>query len=258
MRGATIILAFFSDEYIKISIHAPRERSDTSTHHCSGNIVKFQSTLLVRGATFVSWEERAVFKFQSTLLVRGATGIVRGKYPPTPISIHAPRERSDIKADSVYFRRFYFNPRSSWEERRLYILGVIKMSYFNPRSSWEERLFCRSLLIWILHFNPRSSWEERLANRWRTGGNNVNFNPRSSWEERPTFASYGSFCLTLFQSTLLVRGATYKAMSDEYKKWFQSTLLVRGATLLPIHLLLQSAYFNPRSSWEERLCMGSI
>ena len=81
-----------------ISIHAPRERSDFWILWHFNVMFKFQSTLLVRGATGSllyddsvhkyfnprsSWEERpsigflsiAVIEFQSTLLVRGATTV---------------------------------------------------------------------------------------------------------------------------------------------------------------------------------------
>ena len=77
------------------------------------------------------------------------------------------------------------------------------------------------------NFNPRSSYEERLGrlHGYRSIGN---FNPRSSYEER-RFNSCSSTARCLFQSTLLIRGATR-----------------RSAPLLPLK------NFNPRSSYEER------
>ena len=103
----------------RISIHAPREGSDSWPAWSGLPTSGFQSTLPVRGATTVTWAlQRDLLKFQSTLPVRGATaqaiGVagmalfqstlpVRGATPQnqgdyimfTNISIHAPREGSD-------------------------------------------------------------------------------------------------------------------------------------------------------------------
>ena len=57
-------------------------------------------------------------------------------------------------------------------------------AYFNPRSSCEERRECLQLQIQMEDFNPRSSCEERLNMLGKRG------------------------LQTLFQSTLLMRGAT--------------------------------------------------
>ena len=57
-----------------ISIHAPRERSDESMTYTVCWIRRFQSTLLVRGATLFR-------RFEISIHIK--------------ISIHAPRERSD-------------------------------------------------------------------------------------------------------------------------------------------------------------------
>ena len=58
---------------------------------------RFQSTLPVRGATYRYLTHQDNPEFQSTLPVRGAT---RTSPPPgavTRISIHAPREGSDVE-----------------------------------------------------------------------------------------------------------------------------------------------------------------
>ena len=56
--------------------------------------------------------------FQSTLLMRGATRPEAGIDDRSCyISIHAPHARSDIGRISSTRSRFYFNPRSSCEER---------------------------------------------------------------------------------------------------------------------------------------------
>ena len=72
VRGATLELEKF-EKYVDISIHAPRERSDTQI-----------ANLFVQNLIF-----------QSTLLVRGATSLSMSYQDSKTISIHAPRERSD-------------------------------------------------------------------------------------------------------------------------------------------------------------------
>ena len=57
----------------------------------------------------------------------------------------------------------------------------------------------------------------------------------------------------LFQSTLLMRGATRVRKSGTiYAVLFQSTLLMRGATNFIRRAFSLRCYFNPRSSCEER------
>ena len=78
-----------------ISIHAPRERSDylckTSGFFC----FRFQSTLLVRGATIDDFRLGA-WKHISIHAPRERSDAYKGGFTfCNPISIHAPRERSD-------------------------------------------------------------------------------------------------------------------------------------------------------------------
>ena len=54
-----------------------------------------------------------------------------------------------------------------------------------------------------------------------------------------------------FQSTLLMRGATLEVRDSALVQAFQSTLLMRGATGY-FSVAWMTAYFNPRSSCEER------
>ena len=87
--------------------------------------------------------------------------------------------------------------------------------------------------------------------RIQLAGHPLHFNPRSSCEERP------SSCLRLstsclFQSTLLMRGATRSFVGSVESALFQSTLLMRGATGAGSLVKNQRCDFNPRSSCEER------
>ena len=307
-----------------ISIHAPHARSDSPyPSHLVPPARKFQSTLLMRGATrrFHQLLVRAIL-FQSTLLMRGATG--------SPSSMAGGTRN--------------FNPRSSCEERPSARRPIsCGQSHFNPRSSCEERRCSRRSAPPSPNFNPRSSCEERPS--WPRGvpGHHY-FNPRSSCEERLSFAKESKaileisihapharsdvfflFCFggyreisihapharsdthgwheglhvhdisihapharsddsdksmrssgLLFQSTLLMRGATrYNLDEVQMAIVFQSTLLMRGATQLS-DMLESIGYisihapharsdgmrdpeqaghrkdFNPRSSCEER------
>ena len=80
-----------------ISIHAPRERSDPDSKNFPYKLFNFNPRS--------SWEERQergwfyenLHRFQSTLLVRGATTLIIRINLLWSISIHAPRERSDCK-----------------------------------------------------------------------------------------------------------------------------------------------------------------
>ena len=150
----------------------------------------------------------------------------------------------------------YFNPRSSCEER------LQTNSRFNALLIFQSTLLMRGAtlssnltVLSIPNFNPRSSCEERL----RAGTSNqghlpisihapharsdmvnssrgkkpCNFNPRSSCEERLPIASKELWRL-VFQSTLLMRGATGIQVDYASSKKFQSTLLMRGATRIAV------------------------
>ena len=181
-----------------------------STLDTQMNGLKFQSTLLMRGATSTSPPLCVrLKKFQSTLLMRGATDAY-GKGPGWyAISIHAPHARSDL---TIHSRRRSgsknFNPRSSCEERlsRVFRSPKGQISIHAPHARSDPRTTPDA---------PSGSWH---------------FNPRSSCEERRLDAQY-AMTLSKFQSTLLMRGATRAARLALYDDVFQSTLLMRGATL---------------------------
>ena len=107
---------FLRDGVGVISIHAPHARSDERAVQSNWDDIKFQSTLLMRGAT-MSWRSWSrPREFQSTLLMRGAT-TGRG---------HTAKSSN-------------FNPRSSCEERLPPGIPRSTSRDFNPRSSCEER-----------------------------------------------------------------------------------------------------------------------
>ena len=78
----------------------------------SDHPLEFQSTLPVRGATGADMLIALVLVFQSTLPVRGATKEPGDAPLGQAISIHAPREGSDIPPWPTPRPWPYFNPRS--------------------------------------------------------------------------------------------------------------------------------------------------
>ena len=170
--------------------------------------------------------------FQSTLLMRGATWIAEDTLQQhIDISIHAPHARSDWKHSNKPNTKGNFNPRSSCEERPAVLI------YAADQKRFQSTLLMRGATARILQqlsaahdFNPRSSCEERQLTKMQLGSGQVfqstllmrgatclvqpsldithNFNPRSSCEERPDFSSAPVDC-EVFQSTLLMRGATH-------------------------------------------------
>ncbi len=167
------------------------------------------------------------------------------------ISIHAPHTRSDggrlIHAfDAVLF------------QSTLLIRGATRPTIYK--------------FVHGKDFNPRSSYEERHGLRAETRAR-LDFNPRSSYEERPT-SSTNEQKSRLFQSTLLIRGATcgFKrprpnvhisihaphTRSDNHPAYYKTGGIISihaphtrsdaGGHLLQRNL----SHFNPRSSYEER------
>ena len=123
-----------------ILIHAPREGSDGPRRSSSRPPRRFLSTLPARGATIDRQIRRLEHIFLSTLPARGATACLSGKskdrdyfYPRSPrgerqvglsraevaniISIHAPREGSDVASHPPASWPPHFYPRSPRGER---------------------------------------------------------------------------------------------------------------------------------------------
>ena len=94
VRGATRLPGHHQGQR-EISIHAPREGSDSFSGGKDSGLLLFQSTLPVRGATYLKSRIIFLIKFQSTLPVRGATWLAPIVAQHGQISIHAPREGSD-------------------------------------------------------------------------------------------------------------------------------------------------------------------
>ena len=125
----------------EISIHAPREGSDNRSLTRASLSELFQSTLPARGATQGPHQTGPSCQFQSTLPARGATTAVTLKDQLRSISIHAPREGSDVVGYGVPHLLGHFNPRSPRGERPAQGVPLHSiLHHFNPRSPRGERL----------------------------------------------------------------------------------------------------------------------
>ena len=147
----------------------------------------FQSTRLLRGATWPTPENGSDTPFQSTRLLRGATIIQDRGAAAGIISIHAPLARRDLAGKD--------NPCAS------------DISIHAPLARRDRVIACSDLLP--EYFNPRASCEARPAKRRRRKSRQY-FNPRASCEARPPNTCSGR-ASGKFQSTRLLRGATPNA-----------------------------------------------
>ena len=124
---------------MQISIHAPLAGSDSTTFlavyppyyfnprspcgerqrwkNLTAILIKFQSTLPLRGATAAMQKELRDLEFQSTLPLRGATPASSWFSTLATISIHAPLAGSDVMVRLIPYLSLYFNPRSPCGER---------------------------------------------------------------------------------------------------------------------------------------------
>ena len=132
-----------------ISIHAPREGSDEPNANNTVCFTSFLSTLPARGATLYTthnacWDG----KFLSTLPARGATRAPAHHAKAGLISIHAPREGSDMVICPLAGRIINFYPRSPRGERpeRANRYKGAKLNFY-PRSPRGERLSSRRKLV---------------------------------------------------------------------------------------------------------------
>ena len=128
---------------LSISIHAPREGSDNtfaSSKHCPST---FQSTLPARGATFFP---SGRYVIPPDFNPRSPRGERPGRQEPSSknetISIHAPREGSDVEVSRECFQKIIsiHAPREGSDAR--HTGGDQGAAYFNPRSPRGERPPC--------------------------------------------------------------------------------------------------------------------
>ena len=169
----------------------------------------FQSTLLMRGATLPSLSSGSIFfVFQSTLLMRGATQAAIQpellKLFQSTLLMRGATTAQDLLRRLLRISIHAPHARSDWA---LYNLGERPLINFNPRSSCEERHVTGEIDVSLIAISIH-------APHARSDGSS----PRSDSSRY------------LFQSTLLMRGATPPSSFSTVSLPFQSTLLMRGAT----------------------------
>ena len=154
--------------------------------------------------------------FQSTLLIRGATFAHSQRHPPQYISIHAPHTRSDPLS---YCRQTYraddFNPRSSYEERlrrRLKRSGLFQISIHAPhtRSDVFSGRAGGGATISIHAPHTRSDLKAMAA----AAACRISIHAPHTRSDMPSMSPRS---IAEFQSTLLIRGATIDALEEPSK-----------------------------------------
>ena len=171
----------------KISIHAPHTRSDGSRCRRHPATADFNPRSSYEERRSCASRNLSLHRFQSTLLIRGATCLDETVDLDTVISIHAPHTRSDMDGIAQL--------QSAWKfQSTLLIRGATRRGSkghprrqdFNPRSSYEERrsiplrsVACRQISIHA----PHTRSDPPIS--FGVEPNMPHFNPRSSYEERP-------------------------------------------------------------------------
>ena len=115
-RGATES-AIIPDDFREISIHTPREGSDSFRGAYIWRLTDFNPHSPRGERPLPSARWIFVHQFQSTLPARGATISAIQDYFTELISIHTPREGSDRPFISHHLQIIYFNPHSPRGER---------------------------------------------------------------------------------------------------------------------------------------------
>ena len=140
-RNATVADDAFS--LLFISIHAPREGSDRGALSSRERVENFnpRSPRGERPDNLFLLPRLSLF--QSTLPARGATLAGKPFAYYELISIHAPREGSDLLREGRTNKERNFNPRSPRGERPRWSRKTAGSSHFNPRSPRGERQIFR-------------------------------------------------------------------------------------------------------------------
>ena len=142
-RGATYFTSCLPEPQKGISIHAPREGSDRFAVAAWTMLPRFLSTLPARGATHEAYN---IMTAQRDFYPRSPRGerrflsLVMTK--ARPISIHAPREGSDLERKEQTQHQADFYPRSPRGERRQrpHQRRECRQNFY-PRSPRGERLY---------------------------------------------------------------------------------------------------------------------
>ena len=231
MRGATWNVLRIAIEYIDFN---PRSSCEERL-----NLTSMIAAVMRNFNPRSSCEERReldrmhvgmLVRFQSTLLMRGATQQERVEAESKEISIHAPHARSDNSIQQLQ--------------------GWLRI--------FQSTLLMRGATDTVKENRTGITFQSTLLMRGATTlGARVykdanDFNPRSSCEERPPVRR-SSTMPSQFQSTLLMRGATIFSLCviSGRSISIHAPHARRDSRRVPVSSR-PAAYFNPRSSCEER------
>ena len=155
----------------------------------------FQSTLPARGATTVAVDRRFGKEFQSTLPARGATWDDAKAANAYRISIHAPREGSDLRLSRAKPKARNFNPRSPRGERRH------GRDHHGQKSGFQSTLPARG----ATH-----------QQHGRVGSHSISIHAPREGSDSPRLGQCRES--NIFQSTLPARGATKEKSESDYRR----------------------------------------
>ena len=185
--------------------HSPRgERQAPGP--CKGRLCRFQSTLPARGAT---WVQGRIIRQEEISIHTPREGSDLS-FPPLIettifISIHTPREGSDFGISSIARKSSYFNPHSPRGERQLPTGRILRRKSFQSTlpargaTNFYLGIFCAEIIS--IHTPREGSDRGRSA---ESSGLSY-FNPHSPRGERP----HTHFCVHPAHAiSLPARGAT--------------------------------------------------
>ena len=214
-----------------ISIHAPREGSDSSRYSSRKPPAQFQSTLPARGAT------------TAKILFRTAS---------VDFNPRSPRGERRVVVSRLSPLLGNFNPRSPRGERPMVATRPPPTTEFQSTLPARGATQNRCVPYYPDPISIHAPREGSDCGGISAAALPADFNPRSPRGERRARVGTEIILHSLFQSTLPARGATLQNRDRSYQPRFQSTLPARGATIPILVYNIDSKNFNPRSPRGER------
>ena len=161
MRGATqkFELGYFDT---LISIHAPHARSDRRSRWLTTSQSAFQSTLLMRGATYALTVRAPGEQISIHAPHARSDAAARDRNAVLHISIHAPHARSDMMSTRSARTSSNFNPRSSCEERQK------EWAKFTGDIKFQSTLLMRGATVAGMKYREIAEFQSTLLMRGAT------------------------------------------------------------------------------------------
>ena len=227
-------------------------RGATAQRPINDGLVPFQSTLLMRGATWIPPRKPCRLRnFNPRSSCEERPDKTWTAFPVDIISIHAPHARSDmgVTPPPPPFCISIHAPHARSDEAYAEAHGMKKVFQSTLLMRGATSCFFTHLFTVLISIHAPHARSDNVSSSAhadiRTFQSTLLM--RGATAGRRTDAA-----IQPFQSTLLMRGATAwrEAMANVYE--FQSTLLMRGATRCASCRTRRQHHFNPRSSCEER------